>query len=532
MNGPEMRHELHYKTRVVRTYAARPRNVREMFLSSVSKSPAAEALVEGSRRLTYLELSTEVDTIAGNLQTSGVTRGDRVALLLGNRIEFVSLLLACASIGAVAVPIGIRLQKPEIEFICNQSGVSILVHEASLADTLPEPASTPGIWRRYVVGGSLAGSVDFAELLAQSSSLSVEESSDDDLFLIAYTSGTSGRPKGAMVTHLCGVHACLNWQKSLGIEGPEVAILAIPATHIGGTAGVILPMLHFGGLTVLMREFRARLFLELAQAEKMTYGVFVPAIYNLCMLNPEFPSFDLSSWRWGIYSGAPMPEATIHRLREKLPGLNLVNAYGATEATSPIAITPPSSELDHRDSVGRVVACGNVIVVDGSDREVPPGEVGELWISGPMIVAGYWQDDAATRDAFAGGFWKSGDIGSVSADGYVRVLDRKKDMINRGGMKVFAVEVENALCEHPSVIEVAVISHPDPVLGERVRAVIVAKEPLNVAEIQLFCRNRLADYKVPELISVRDSPLPRNANGKVLKRLLLDEGVPHAKNER
>jgi acyl-CoA synthetase (AMP-forming)/AMP-acid ligase II len=350
------------------------------------------------------------------------------------------------------------------------------------------------------------------------------DAGDDDLFLIAYTSGTTGRPKGAMVTNLGAVHACLNWAKGLGTSGAETAILAIPASHIGGTAGVILPMLYCTGKIVLMREFRTEPFLKLAEKERMTYGVFVPAIYNLCLLNPTFADFDLSAWRWGIFSGAPMPEATIRKMHAALPGLTLVSAYGATEATSAIAIMPPKDGASRPDSVGLTVACGHTMVMGDDNVEVAPGEVGELWVAGPMVVAGYWADADATASAFVGGYWKSGDIGSIDADGYVRVLDRRKEMISRGGMKVFAAEVENMLNEHPLVIEAAVFGHPDPVLGERVHAVVVSNATLDADEIREFCRNRLADYKTPEIIAIRAEPLPRNSNGKIMKRVLANEG--------
>jgi long-chain acyl-CoA synthetase len=215
-----------------------------------------------------------------------------------------------------------------------------------------------------------------------------------------------------------------------------------------------------------------------------------------------------------------MAPATIARFAEKLPGLDLMNAYGATETTSPVTLMPPSETAARADSVGCAVPCADILVMDEAGRELPDGEAGELWLGGPMVVPGYWNDPAATAANFAGGYWRSGDIGSKDADGYVRVFDREKDMINRGGYKIYSVEVENALMSFPGVVEAAVVAEPCPVLGERVHAFVVASASVEPADLKRHCAGLLADYKVPETITLSAEPLPRNANGKLLKRSL------------
>jgi acyl-CoA synthetase (AMP-forming)/AMP-acid ligase II len=214
-----------------------------------------------------------------------------------------------------------------------------------------------------------------------------------------------------------------------------------------------------------------------------------------------------------------MPVATIEMLAEKLPHLQLLNAYGATETTSPSTIMPRPQWRDHIDSVGITVPCGRIKVVDENGVEVARGVPGELWIAGPMVVPGYWRRPDANKSEFVDGFWRSGDIGAMDAEGFVRVFDRKKDMINRGGFKVFSAEVENVLCGLDGVLECAVVGRDDPVLGERVHAVVVVPEGSGLAEttIKKFCAERLSDYKVPETVTLHTLPLPRNANGKVLK---------------
>jgi long-chain acyl-CoA synthetase len=346
---------------------------------------------------------------------------------------------------------------------------------------------------------------------------------EEDLFGILYTSGTTGKPKGAMLTHLGVVHSALHWVECLKLGHGERTLLCIPWSHVAGLCGVVLPFLQNGGRLVLMREFNRRAFLELAARERITHALLVPAMYGLCLLEPDLAKFDFSSWRLGVYGSAPMPEATIRRFAEAVPHLVMCNAYGATETTSPATIMPPGDGIAHSDSIGKVVPCGEIRVMDEAGREVPPGEAGEFWIAGPMIVPGYWRNDGANASSFAGGFWKSGDIGAIDAQGYVRIADRKKDMINRGGFKIYPAEVENVLSEIPGVIEAAVVGRPDSVLGERVVAFINAGNPAVTEEsIRAFCVARIADYKVPEYVVLGNRPLPRNANGKIQKADLRD----------
>jgi long-chain acyl-CoA synthetase len=278
-----------------------------------------------------------------------------------------------------------------------------------------------------------------------------------------------------------------------------------------------------------MRAFKARDFLALAAAERMTYTLMVPAQYNLCLLQPDLEGFDLAAWRLGGFGGAPMPEATIAALATRLPRLTLFNGYGATETTSPTAIMPLGLNTAHADSVGQVVPGGVVRIVDADGRDVPPGETGEIWIKGAMVVPGYWNRPDADAGEFTDGFWHSGDIGSLDRAGFLRVLDRKKDMINRAGYKVFSAEVENVLSHHPDIVESAVVGTPDPVLGERVKAFILPRNTsVSVDAIRAFCAARLANYKVPEFIELVTEPLPRNANGKLQKAMLRG---PRPRNE-
>ena len=237
-------------------------------------------------------------------------------------------------------------------------------------------------------------------------------------------------------------------------------------------------------------------------------------------LQPDFDNYDLSSWRIGGFGGAPMPIATIEKLAAKIPGLQLANCYGATETTSPSTMMPAEFVASHIDSVGLPCPGATIIAVDAEGREMPRGEIGEIWIHGGSVIKGYWNNPKATAENFTGGFWHSGDLGSIDKDNFVRVFDRQKDMINRGGLKIYSAEVESVLSGHPAVVESAIIAKPCPVLGERVHAVVVIRESVERKTLQAWCAERLSDYKVPETVDLLTEPLPRNANGKVIKRQL------------
>jgi acyl-CoA synthetase (AMP-forming)/AMP-acid ligase II len=487
---PALREERHFG-RPMRCFAERPASLLQMLEEAIARNPDGEALVCGETRLTWAALGERVAAAAGAFAARGVRAGDRIALLLGNRAEFVIAFLGTAWLGAIVVPVSIREQKPGLEYILGHCAAKLVVHEPDLAALLPE-----GI-----------GKVSPLDL--QGTKLLPEKSEEEDTAAILYTSGTTGRPKGAMLANLGIVHSSTVFEGCMGLTSETRALAAVPLSHVTGVIALMTSIVRCAGTLLILPAFKAKDFLDLAERERMTYTLIVPAMYNLCLLEPSFGRRDLRAWRVGGYGGAPMPMATITALAQKLPGLGLMNAYGATETTSPATIMPAEAQAARLDSVGLPVPGAEIKVVDE-----------ELWIRGPMVVKGYWENPEATAREFTDGFWRSGDIGSMDAEGYVRVLDRRKDMVNRGGYKVFTAEVESALAEHPAVVESAVLGYPCPVLGERVQAFVVSRTPVPAEELRAFCAARLSDYKVPERFTLRGEPLPRNANGKVLKRAL------------
>jgi long-chain acyl-CoA synthetase len=523
--GTEIRHETHYG-RVMRCFVHRPSNVGAMFDEAFARQPNAAALVIEGRRLSYAEVEDTVERISANLAQRGFGKGDRIGMLIDNRPEFLFMLLAAARLGAIAVPMNVRQRRPEIQFMLSQSGARMLVFEAALAEELPDRAETPGLEQHFHVGGTCKQGLPFETLLDDAPELPPITVDEEDPLCILYTSGTTGQPKGAVLTHFGLVHTALHYEQALGLRAGDVSCLAVPALHVTGLAAILLATLRVAGTTVIMPQFKAQNFLEIVERERVNYTLMVPAMYNLCLLSPDMTTRDLSSWRVGGFGGAPMPVISVEKLAKAVPGLRLSNIYGATETSSPVTILPADDIASHGDSVGLVLPCADIIIVDDQDREVTSGQVGELLIAGPMVTPGYWDNEAANATSFVGGYWRSGDLGSKDADGYVRIHDRLKDVVNRGGYKIYCIEVENVILRYPGIEECAVVGYPDSVLGERV-AVFVRGHGADQADgIRAYCAKHLSDYKVPERVIALDEPLPRNANGKIVKKTLRERIAP------
>ena len=513
---PATRYELRYGDRIVRCFVERPRSVHAMLEGAVARRPHATALICGDERVSYRELDDAVGRVAAGLRALGVEKGDRVAMALANSIEFVVVLFAVARLGAVSVPLNIRHQLAENRHILADCAAKVAVHERDLSDRVPAPGAPASLEHTVVV--RRGGGAPLAALSGAPPVTRAEPVEEEETATILYTSGTTGRPKGAMLTHFSIAHSVLHYGFAMALTEEDRALLAVPMSHVTGLIALVDAMIHCAGTLVIMPAFKAPEFIDLAARCRITYSLIVPAMFNLCLLQPNFDDADLSAWRVSGYGGAIMPEATLERIAEKLPNLKLLNCYGATETTSPAAIMPPDETVARKESVGLTVPCGHIVVMDADGREVPYGQPGEITIGGAMVVPGYFNNPEATEREFKGGYWKSGDLGVMDEVGYLRVVDRIKDVINRGGYKIFASEVENVLLGCEAVVEVAVVAKPCPVLGERVHAFVVLSHAVDDAELQRHCAELLTDYKVPEAFHRLENTLPRNANGKVLKR--------------
>ncbi len=516
---PPMQQETRFGDRVVPAFRERPASIWAMIAQAAARNPDGEALVCGERRMSWREVARQSAQIAAGLSRIGVRRGDRVALLLGNRIEFVLALFGAAHLGAITVLLSTRQQKPEIAYVLADCGAKLLIHEAALADRLPEARDVPDLMHRIPVDDGDAS--PFSILLEADPLPDPADVGEEDTAMILYTSGTTGRPKGAMLAHCNIIHSAMVFFSCLKLTAADRSIAAVPLGHVTGIVANIMTMVRCAGALIIMAEFKAGEYLKLAARERVTYTVMVPAMYNLCLLQPDFDRYDLSSWRIGGFGGAPMPVATIEKLDDKIPGLKLMNCYGSTETTSPSTIMPGELTAAHIDSVGLPCPGAEIVVMDAGGCELPRGEIGEIWIRSASVIKGYWNNPKATAESFTAGFWHSGDLGSIDGENFVRVFDRQKDMINRGGLKIYSAEVESVLAGHPDVVESAIIAKPCPVLGERVHAVVVVRgNGVGEGALRSWCAERLSDYKVPETMLLTSEPLPRNANGKVMKRQL------------
>lgn len=521
----KIRVECLYNNRLVPCYVDRPRHLDDMFRRSLAARGDAMLVEDDRRAISYAQAQGMVNQLAHALVSNGIGRGDRVVLFLGNSAEFIIALLALWRLGAIAVPVGIRQSGPELDYILRQSGATGIFFDDNLLPVV-ESAVPDKLLRVHVRVSDQAfdgatKTPEFWAFLAGGAADDAQADFDDQTpACIMYTSGTTGKPKGAVLSHLGFFHTAKNYQLTFGYRADDRMLLVIPGTHISGLLAVIVVMLQVGGCVVCSRQFKASSTLQLIAERGITSTVFVPAMYNLIVLEPNLGDYDLTRWRIGHFGGAAMPEITIAKLAEMVPGLELYNGFGATETTSAVTLTPTGDAAKHPKSVGKVLPCVDIRILDPDGREVAPGDAGELWIRSPGNAIGYWENPEATCASFVSGYWRSGDIGTIDADGYVYVFDRLKDMIVRGGFKVYCVELENELLAYPGVVEAAVVPSPCPVLGERIHAFLCVDREIAPEAVRAYCRERLADYKTPDYITYGFETLPRNLNGKIVKQPL------------
>ncbi|WP_135548375.1 class I adenylate-forming enzyme family protein [Paenibacillus cymbidii] len=507
--------------RDVLAYAGRPANVNVLLRRTVSRFPEREALVMDNRSITYKEMHGFVEHIASRLYRDyGIRKGDRVAVLLGNCIEYALIFFACSRIGAISVLLNTRLTSGELQFMLEQSGSSAVVADTEFAAKVEDFGQAPVA---FLVGGERQGFVSFESLCASAEPAPAVDIGEGEPLYIMYTSGTTGLPKGAVGSHAGVIHAVISYHRIMRTTEADRSLNAVPLFHVTGLVGQMLHMVYIGGASVLVRRFRAAEFVRVLSEARITFTFNVPAVYTMMLCDESFARFRYDAVRILAYGGAAMSPQTIEQLKRTFPGVQLYNAYGATETTSPATVMPAGYQERKLLSVGLPIPVIEVKIVNHDGEICGPLQEGELLIKGPNVVQGYWDNKDANETSFEGDYWRSGDIAMMDEQGFICILDRAKDMINRGGEKIYSIEVENILLRHPDVLEAAVIGIPDRVFGESVKAVIVPKpgSAIEAAAIQAFVRLHLADYKVPRMVEVR-SELPRNPGGKVLKSLLRD----------
>ncbi|BCJ85477.1 class I adenylate-forming enzyme family protein [Effusibacillus dendaii] len=506
----------------LKVYKNRPHTLCETLKNSARRFPDKIALVHGDQRITYAELQQQVYNMAYQLiHQYGVQKGDRVALLLMNGIPFVVGLYAALQIGAIAVPLNTKLKTQELEYMLQNSGAKLLItNEEWWPNVLPIIDQIPAERIFVTSEHPPQGALPYSQLVAENAPFLVEEAlHEHDPALIMYTSGTTGRPKGAVNTHFNLIHSAINYELCYGLSSDDSTVVAVPLFHITGLAGQLVPFIYLGGKIALMPMFKADQFLQILQDEQITHVIAAPTVYVMTLMQPDYKQYNTENFRVGGFGGAPMPAETVKALMDWNPNLELHNTYGLTETTSPATVMPHQYQLEKISSVGIPVPVAEAKIVDPVSREqLNPGEVGELVLKGPMVVPYYWQNEEATQKAMVDGWFATGDLAAMDPEGFVYVMDRIKDMINRGGEKVYSVEVEDVIYSNPNVMEAAVVGVPDSVYGEVVKACVVPRPgaSLSAEEIKQWVAERLAKYKVPVYVEIMDL-LPRNPNGKVLK---------------
>lgn len=483
----------------IQHYDHLPATLLDLLAEQVEHRPDSEAVVElGADRVTYRQLWQRASRVAGGLRAAGLRRGDRVGVRYPAGLDWVLAFWGAQMAGGVPVAVNTRSAAPEIDFVLSDAGARIdLAPGTSLPDGEP-----------YLVDG-------------------LDRSDTAALF---YTSGTTGSPKGVPTTHEAFLTNAENMVRCMG-QSREIGeefrtLISVPLFHVTGCNSQLLAAAYAGGTAVIMPALDLPGLITTLAGERISSLVTVPAVYALVLRHPEFTGADVSGVRWVGYGGAPTAPSLVRALRESFGDAIVFNGYGMTETASLMTVLPDSDAVEHADSVGYVVPSGDIGVVPLGDDPM----TGELVVRGANVMAGYWNRPDATATAVVDGWLHTGDVVRVDHAGRVHIIDRLKDIIIRGGENVSSVEVEAALLAAPGVTDACVLAVPDDVMGEKVGAVLVGdQQGVDVAAVLKHCSGKLADFKVPQYITVVTDALPRTASGKLLKGQLREQvqwGLP------
>jgi fatty-acyl-CoA synthase len=500
---------------------AMPSTVADVVRRSAGRYPSRTAIAFGDRRWTYRELDDAISRVAGRLLGLGLQKGDRVAALGTNSDAYALLYLGCARAGLVHVPVNYNLVGAELAYIVAQAGSAALFADPALTGAADAVGDDLGVRLR----GTLREGEDPAhDVLAWATDGPVPDLddvavADDDLVQLLYTSGTTAAPKGAMMTHRALLHEYVSCIIALDLRADDVPLHPLPLYHSAQMHVFLMPYLLLGAVNHIIEKPDPADMLARVEADGITSLFAPPTVWIAIGEHPEFATRDLTALRKAFYGASIMPVPVLHRLRAALPQVGFYNAFGQSEI-GPLATVLRPEEHDARpDSAGRPVPFVEIRVADAEGNDVAPGGQGEVLYRSPQLCTGYWDKPEETEEAFAGGWFHSGDLVRVDEEGFIFVVDRVKDVINTGGVLVASREVEEALYTHPAVAEVAVIGLPHERWIEAITAVVVAREPAEAEDVLAHARERLAPFKVPKAVHFVDE-LPKNPSGKLLKREL------------
>ena len=482
--------------------------VGQILERTAARVPDRTALIFDERTWTYAELDRAVGRVARELLATGLRKGDRVAAYGKNSDAYVILYLACARAGLVHVPVNFNAVEGELTYLLDQSGSKVVFADAALQGKVQRESHD---LRARVLEWAASGEVHEETDVA-----------DDDLVQLLYTSGTTSKPKGAMMTHRAFVHEYVSCLQALDLREDDVPLHSLPLYHSAQMHVFMLPYLSIGATNHLVEAPDPADILRRVEEDGLTSVFAPPTVWVAIANHPELTTRDLSTLTRAYYGASIMPVPVLQKLRRTLPQVGFYNCFGQSEVGPLATVLRPEEHEQRPDSAGRAVLFVQTRVVDTDMNDVAPGELGEVVYRSPQLCTGYWDKPEETEEAFAGGWFHSGDLVKQDEEGYLYVVDRIKDVINTGGVLVASREVEEALYEHPAVEEVAVVGLPHERWIEAIAAVVVTRTEVTEEELIGFARERLASHKVPKSVHLVDE-LPKNPSGKLLKRELREK---------
>lgn len=488
--------------------------------------PDKTAFIYGDRRTNYEEFKERVNRLANGLSDLGVKAGDRIGILSKNRPEYFETYCTGKN-GIIVVPLNFRFRGKELGFLIKNSGVETLIVEQDFVETIEQIRDDTTSVRNYVCIGDQSGYLNYEEIVEDASSeAKPSDIKGDDIWCIFYTSGTTGVPKGAMLTHAGLVKTGLMHIQAMKMSSEDIAIHVMPLFHVGGMWYYLFPCFMKGMTNIVFSQFRPRDFLSCVEKYRVTTSHVVPTMVVSLLEELRRDKWDVSSLRWLLYAASPMPISTLKEALRTFPNCGFFQAYGSTEVTSTFL-----SDEDHNyaireneallSSCGRPLSDTQVRIIRDDGTEVAIGEIGEIAMRTERSMVGYWNDPEETAKTIKDGWVLTGDMGKLDRNGYLYISDRKKDMIVSGGENVYPAEVEEVLTKHPAVLEAAVIGVPDKKWIEAVKAVIIVRKGMRLTEREIidFSKSNIAGFKCPKSVDFVDD-LPKSPAGKILKRVL------------
>ena len=491
-------------------------NLSSFIAFHAKRTPGRTALKYRGENIDYAAFDDRIRKVAGWLASRGIGRGDVVAVLMKNSAAFLELVFAASHIGAVFLPINFRLSADEVGYIVGNAGARLLIADEELASLAAGGAP--------VVLLDHAAQASITNMAADAVPVPPQPVLPADLMRLMYTSGTTDRPKGVMLSYENLYWKSADQTIALGLNADTRLLVVGPLYHVGALDLPGISVLWHGGMLSIHRNFEPEAALEAIEKEKLNAAWFAPVMTTAILTCPTRDRYDVTSLKWTIGGGEKTPEMRIRAFSEFFGNARYIDAYGLTETVGGDTFMEAGREIEKIGSTGRAIAHVEIEIRDDAGNTLPPGENGEICLRGPKVTKSYWKDPQKTASAFFGDWFRTGDVGYLDAEGFLYLTDRKKDMIISGGENIASSEVERVIYELPQVREVAVIGVPDARWGEKPVAIVVLAEgaALTMPDLTEYCRVRLAGFKVPKELIIRDS-LPRNPSGKVLKRVLRTE---------